>query len=107
MPISYYLALSAVLFGLAPALRGESIPTADHGSLDFTLREPFGVVARIVPFNHPFMFAASKVAAPLVAGNTVVVKPSEHTTLSALRLGELRGRPIDNSPGLSKITLGV
>jgi betaine-aldehyde dehydrogenase len=87
----YKLAVEQMRFfaGLAPALRGESIPTADHGSLDFTLREPFGVVARIVPFNHPFMFAASKIAAPLVAGNTVVVKPSEHTTLSALRLGEL------------------
>jgi betaine-aldehyde dehydrogenase len=75
--------------GLALALRGESVPTPDAGSFDFTLREPYGVVARIVPFNHPFMFAASKLAAPLVAGNTVVLKPSQHTSLSALRLGEL------------------
>jgi acyl-CoA reductase-like NAD-dependent aldehyde dehydrogenase len=75
--------------GLALALRGESIPTPESGSLDFTTREPYGVVARIVPFNHPFMFAASKLGAPLVAGNTVVLKPSQHTSLSALRLGEL------------------
>ena len=75
--------------GLVLALRGESIPTPDRGSFDFTLREPYGVVARIVPFNHPFMFAASKLGAPLVAGNTVVLKPSQHTSLSALRLGEL------------------
>lgn len=75
--------------GLALALRGESIPTPDSASFDFTVREPFGVVARIVPFNHPFMFAASKLGAPLVAGNTVVLKPSQHTSLSALRLGEL------------------
>jgi betaine-aldehyde dehydrogenase len=75
--------------GLALALRGESIPTPERGSFDFTVREPYGVVARIVPFNHPFMFAASKLGAPLVSGNTVVLKPSQHTSLSALRLGEL------------------
>ncbi len=75
--------------GLALALRGETVPTPERGSFDFTLREPYGVVARIVPFNHPFMFAASKLAAPLVAGNTVVLKPSQYTSLSALRLGEL------------------
>jgi acyl-CoA reductase-like NAD-dependent aldehyde dehydrogenase len=75
--------------GLALELRGDSIPTPEAGSLDFSLREPFGVVGRIVPFNHPLMFAASKLAAPLVAGNTVVLKPSQHTSLSALRLGEL------------------
>jgi betaine-aldehyde dehydrogenase len=75
--------------GLALELKGESIPTPDPHSVDFTVRDPFGVVARIVPFNHPLMFAASKLGAPLVSGNTVVLKPSEHTSLSALRLGEL------------------
>lgn len=75
--------------GLATELRGETIPTPDPVSLDYTVREPFGVVGRIVPFNHPLMFAASKLAAPLMAGNTVVLKPSQDTSLSALRLGEL------------------
>ncbi len=74
--------------GLALQLRGETIPTG-HDRVNYTLREPFGVVGRIIPFNHPLMFAASKIAAPLVAGNTVVLKPSEHTSLSALRLAEL------------------
>lgn len=74
---------------MAPMLRGETIPTSESNSIDFTTRSPFGVVARIVPFNHPLMFAAAKLAAPLVAGNTVVLKPSQHTSLSALRLGEL------------------
>jgi betaine-aldehyde dehydrogenase len=74
--------------GLALQLRGETIPTG-HGRLNYTLREPFGVVGRIIPFNHPLMFAAGKLAAPLVAGNTVVLKPSEHTSLSALRLADL------------------
>ena len=53
------------------------------------MREPLGVVARIVPFNHPFMFAAGKSAAPLAAGNTVIVKPPDQAPLSSLRLAEL------------------
>jgi len=74
--------------GLALQLRGETIPTG-FDRLDYTLQEPFGVVGRILPFNHPLMFAASRVAAPLIAGNTLILKPSEHTSLSALRFGEL------------------
>lgn len=74
--------------GLALQVRGETIPSPS-GSLTYSVRQPFGVVGRIVPFNHPLMFAASKIAAPLVTGNTVVLKPSEHTSLSALRLAEL------------------
>lgn len=72
----------------AMELKGETIPaSAEH--LHLTFPEPYGVVARIIPFNHPFMFAASKLAAPLVAGNATVLKPSDRTPLSALRLGEL------------------
>lgn len=73
---------------LGSMLTGLTIP-ASAGNLHLTFPEPFGVVARIIPFNHPFMFAASKVAAPLVAGNAVVLKPSELTPLSALRMAEL------------------
>ncbi|WP_224404041.1 aldehyde dehydrogenase family protein [Pseudonocardia sp. ICBG1034] len=72
----------------ASHLGGATIP-ASAENLHYTRRAPFGVVARIVPFNHPFFFAASKVAAPLMAGNAVVLKPSDITPLSALRLGEL------------------
>ena len=74
--------------GLALELRGETIP-GDSDRLDYTLRQPFGVVGRIIPFNHPLMFAGAKIAAPLIAGNTVVLKPSEHTSLSALRLADI------------------
>ena len=74
--------------GLVSQVRGETIPTGD-GRLNYTLRQPYGVVGRIVPFNHPLMFAAGKIAAPLAAGNTVIMKPSEHTSLSSLRLAEL------------------
>lgn len=74
--------------GLALQVRGETIP-GEHDRLDYTLRQPYGVVGRIIPFNHPLMFAASRLGSPLIAGNTVVMKPSEHTSLSALRLAEL------------------
>jgi acyl-CoA reductase-like NAD-dependent aldehyde dehydrogenase len=103
----YKLAVDQLRYfaGLALELRGETIPTHEPGTLDFTLREPFGVVGRIVPFNHPLMFAASRIAAPLVAGNTVVLKPSEHTSLSALRLGELAAGVLP--PGVLNVVTGV
>jgi acyl-CoA reductase-like NAD-dependent aldehyde dehydrogenase len=91
--------------GLALALKGESIPTPEFESIDFTLRDPYGVVARIIPFNHPLMFAASKLGAPLVAGNTVVLKPSQHTSLSALRLGELCAAALP--PGVVNVLSGT
>jgi betaine-aldehyde dehydrogenase len=85
-----YTAAKSLRFfaGLTLQLQGQTIP-GGWDRLNYTLRQPYGVVGRIVPFNHPFMFAASKIAAPLAAGNTVVLKPSEHTSVSATRLGEL------------------
>jgi betaine-aldehyde dehydrogenase len=74
--------------GLVLETKGETMPTA-NGSLNYTVREPVGVVARIFPFNHPFMFAAGKMAAPLAAGNPVVLKPPLQAPLSTLRLMEL------------------
>jgi 2-formylbenzoate dehydrogenase len=72
----------------ADQLSGTS-PASDFEHLHYTLREPFGIVGRIVPYNHPIMFAASKIAAPLMAGNAVILKAPDQTPLSALRLGEL------------------
>jgi betaine-aldehyde dehydrogenase len=57
--------------------------------VNFSVREPRGVVGRIIPFNHPFMFCAGKSAAALATGNTIVVKPPEQAPLSSLRLAEL------------------
>jgi len=74
--------------GLALEVKGETIPTT-RGILDFTLPEPFGVVARITAFNHPLLFAAKALGAPLVAGNTVIVKPSPWTPLSATLMVEI------------------
>jgi len=73
--------------GIVLQLRGETIETG-YDRLNYTLRQPFGVVAQIIPFNHPLMFALKTIGAPLAAGNTVIVKPSEHTSLSAIALAE-------------------
>jgi betaine-aldehyde dehydrogenase len=74
--------------GLVTEMKGSSIPMGPD-VVNFSVREPVGVVARIVPFNHPFMFAAGTSAAPLAAGNAVIVKPPDQAPLSALRLAEL------------------
>src|SRR5689334_4300644 len=74
--------------GLVTEMKGSSIPMGPN-ALNFSVREPRGVVGRIIPFNHPFMFCAGKSAAPIAAGNTVVVKPPEQSPLSSLRLAEL------------------
>ena len=67
---------------------GDTIPMG-ASVLDFTLREPLGVVAAITPWNFPFMAAAWKVAPALAAGCTVVLKPASYTPLTALMLGEI------------------
>jgi betaine-aldehyde dehydrogenase len=74
--------------GLVTEMKGASIPMGPD-ALNFSVREPLGVVGRIFPFNHPFMFCAGKAAAPLAAGNTIVIKPPEQAPLSSLRLAEL------------------
>jgi acyl-CoA reductase-like NAD-dependent aldehyde dehydrogenase len=89
--------------GIALEARGETVDTGPD-RLNYTLRQPFGVVGRIIPFNHPLMFAATKIAAPLAAGNTVIVKPSEHTSLSALRLADLLAEAFP--PGVANVVTG-
>lgn len=67
---------------------GETLPVA-RGGFDFTLRQPMGVVAAIVPWNFPFPIACWKAAPALAAGNCVVLKPASLSPLTALKLGEL------------------
>lgn len=74
--------------GLVTEVKGQTFSQGDR-HLNLTRRQPFGVVAKINPFNHPFRFCAEKAAAPLATGNTVVIKGSEQAPLSSLRLGEL------------------
>lgn len=90
--------------GLIHELKGETIP-ATAENLHITLREPYGVVARIAPFNHPLMFAVARTAAALAAGNAVVVKPPETSPLSALVLAEIARDALP--PGVFNIVTGT
>jgi betaine-aldehyde dehydrogenase len=73
--------------GLITEIKGE---TSSQGPrhLNLTRRQPYGVVAKLNAFNHPFRFCAEKAAAPLAAGNCVVIKSSEQAPLSSFRLAE-------------------
>jgi betaine-aldehyde dehydrogenase len=73
--------------GAPERLFGKTIPVA--GGVDFTFREPLGVVALIVPWNFPFPIASWKVAPALAAGNTIVLKPAGLTPLTAVELGKI------------------
>lgn len=74
--------------GVADKILGETIPI-NPNILDYTLREPLGVTAHIVPWNYPLQMAARSLAPALAAGNTAVVKPAEDTSITTLRLAEL------------------
>ena len=74
--------------GAANKVFGETIPVSKPG-LDFTLREPIGVVGLIVPWNFPILMASWKVAPALAAGNAAILKPASYSPLTAIRLGEL------------------
>ena len=67
-------------------------------------RDPVGVVASIAPWNYPLMMAAWKLAPALAGGNTVVIKPSEQTPLSTLKLATLHGRAV--SPWCRQLICG-
>jgi phenylacetaldehyde dehydrogenase len=104
--------LTADLFhymsGWATKIEGSTIPISawdPDAYLGFTLREPVGVAAQIIPWNFPLLMAAWKVGPALAAGCTIVLKPAEQTPLSALLLGELAmeaGLP----PGVLNIVTG-
>jgi betaine-aldehyde dehydrogenase len=74
--------------GAANKVFGETIPTSAPG-LDFTLREPIGVVGLIVPWNFPMNMASWKLGPALAAGNACILKPASYSPLTAIRLGEL------------------
>ncbi len=86
------IALGARVFeyyaGAITKFCGQTIPVA-RGGLDFTLRQPMGVIAAVVPWNFPFPIACWKVAPALAAGNTVVLKPASQSPLTAILLGQL------------------
>ncbi|MGI8329402.1 aldehyde dehydrogenase family protein [Actinomadura scrupuli] len=76
--------------GWATKIHGETIPNSIPGSvLSYTLKEPVGVVAAIVPWNRPISNAVWKIGPALATGCTVVLKPAEEASLAAIRIGEL------------------
>lgn len=86
------IASSAMVFdfyaGAGDKFYGEVVPMSE-GILDFTLREPVGVCAQIVPWNFPFSMASWKVAPALATGCTLILKPASLTPMTALVLGEI------------------
>ena len=75
--------------GMSDKILGETIPLENPAVFNYTLREPIGVVALIIPWNSPLLILTFSLAAALATGNTVVVKPSEYTSASALELAKL------------------
>src|SRR5690625_866946 len=91
--------------GWATKIEGETIPV--RGSiLNYTLREPIGVIGAIIPWNFPLLMAAWKVAPALACGNTVVLKPAEETPLTALELAAV-GADVGLPPGVLNVVPGL
>jgi acyl-CoA reductase-like NAD-dependent aldehyde dehydrogenase len=94
--------------GMADKYEGAVIPV-DAGFLNYTLREPIGIVGQVVPWNFPLMFTSWKLGPALAAGNCVVMKPAEITPLSSLKIAELMaeaGMPpgvVNMVPGLGAV----
>ena len=75
--------------GWPTKIEGETIPVSGRDLFVYTLREPVGVCAQIVPWNFPLLMAVWKISPALAAGCSLILKPAEQTPLTALRLGEL------------------
>jgi aldehyde dehydrogenase (NAD+) len=90
--------------GMADKYQGSVVPV-ERGFLDYVVREPVGVVGQIVPWNFPVMFTSWKMGPALAAGNTVVLKPSELTPMSALRVAELAAE-VGFPPGVINVVPG-
>jgi acyl-CoA reductase-like NAD-dependent aldehyde dehydrogenase len=90
--------------GWSDKVMGETIPVKGN-HLTYTLREPLGVVAAIVPWNFPLLLAAWKVAPALACGNTVILKPASQTPLTALALAEIAVE-VGLPPGVLNVLTG-
>jgi acyl-CoA reductase-like NAD-dependent aldehyde dehydrogenase len=90
--------------GWSDKVMGETIPVKGN-HLTYTLREPIGVVAAIVPWNFPLLLASWKVAPALACGNTVILKPASQTPLTALALAEIAVE-VGLPPGVLNVLTG-
>jgi betaine-aldehyde dehydrogenase len=102
--ISYSADVFEYYAGAANKVFGKTIPVAADG-LDFTLREPLGVTAAIIPWNGPFAISCYKVAPALATGNTVVLKPPSLAPLSPLELGKI-GLEVGLPDGVLNVVTG-
>jgi acyl-CoA reductase-like NAD-dependent aldehyde dehydrogenase len=84
--------------------RGNSVPPGFPHQVNFTIKEPYGVVAAIIPWNYPLLLLSWKVAPALMAGNTVIIKPSEETPLATLALADIFAKHLP--PGVVNIVTG-
>lgn len=91
--------------GLADKIEGANIPVDVPGILNYSRREPFGVVACITAWNSPLLIAIWKISAAIAAGNTVVIKPSEFASVSTLAMMEIL-QEVDLPPGLINVVTG-
>ena len=90
--------------GWSDKVMGETIPVKGN-YLNYTLREPLGVCAAIVPWNFPLLIAVWKIAPALATGNTIIVKPASQTPLTALALGEI-ALEVGLPPGVLNVLTG-
>ncbi|HEU4975064.1 MAG TPA: aldehyde dehydrogenase [Baekduia sp.] len=91
--------------GVAETITGQTIPVSARSTFHYTVREPLGVVAALTPWNSPLALLMWKLAPALAAGNTVVVKPSEVSPVSTLRLAEL-AQEAGFPPGVVNVVTG-
>lgn len=90
--------------GMADKITGETIPV-EPGIIDYTVREPLGVVGHIIPWNYPLQIAARSIAVSIATGNATVLKPAEDTPLSTLQLVELM-EPLGLPKGIVNVVTG-
>ncbi|KAF8074181.1 aldehyde dehydrogenase [Lyophyllum atratum] len=104
MDVATTVALFRYYAGWADKVQGKAIETNEQ-KLAYTRHEPYGVVGQIIPWNFPLVMLAAKMAPALATGNTVVLKPSEYTPLTALKLCEFI-REVGFPPGVINIVTG-
>ena len=104
--IEYVLDLLRSTAGDVRHVFGETMPMTMPGQMSMSVRRPLGVIAGIAPFNSPFLLQMKKIAFALAAGNTFVLKPSEETPVSALKIAELF-EEAELPPGVLNVIPGV
>lgn len=90
--------------GIADKILGETIPV-EPGIIDYTVREPIGIVGHIIPWNYPLQIAARSISVSIATGNAAVLKPAEDTPLTTLKLVELM-EPLGLPKGILNVVTG-